>query len=181
MKSQRRCNGSAEIRGYRGYVLAGARATVPTHETPRTAWRARRSNGQAGGGREGRWNFGRKTRKRDSAEYAIFARSFFKAVARRPVARGRGEATDTVQMPEARCSLRGSLWDTVLDSCVTTYLEKSSAVTTKRRSMVGRGGVDGATIASHVVGAGEYGSAGTRLSERVTAGKRDETLVSSRR
>lgn len=62
-----------------------------------------------------------------------------------------------------------------------TYPEKSSAVTTKRRSMVGRGGVDGATIASHVVGAGGYSSAGTRLSERITAGKRDETLVSSRR
>jgi len=62
-----------------------------------------------------------------------------------------------------------------------TYPEKSSAVTTKRRSMVGRGGVDGAAIASHVVGAGGYRSAGTRLSERVTAGTRDKTLVSSRR
>jgi len=75
MKSQRRCNSGAEIRGHRGYVLAGARATVPT---PRTAWRARRPDRRGGVGRVAGRGGGTLVRKRDGAEYTIFARGFLK-------------------------------------------------------------------------------------------------------
>lgn len=111
------------------------------------------------------WSENAKTGRRRVCD--IHAR-LFETTAQRQVARGRGVATDAVQMPEARCPLRGSLRNTVLGSY--TYPKKSSAVMTKRRSMASRGGVDGVVTASHVVGAGVYGSAGTRLSEQVTAG-----------
>jgi len=62
------------------------------------------------------WSENAKTGRRRVRD--IRAR-LFETAARRPVSRGRGVATDAVQMPEARCPLRGSLRDTVLGSCVT--------------------------------------------------------------
>lgn len=64
-------------------------------------------------GREGRWNFDRENSKTDNgtlprASDTSFSKRRYNV--RRP-GEGRGEeATDAVQMPEARCPLRGSLW-----------------------------------------------------------------------
>jgi len=97
MKSQRRCNSGAEIRGYRGYVLAGARATVPTHETPRTAWRARRTDG-----REGRWNFDRENSK--TVQWDAAPERVFETAVQRPVTGGEGGVK---RRTRSRCRRRG--------------------------------------------------------------------------
>lgn len=119
--------------------------------------------------------------KRDGAEYAIFARGFSKRrhdVRWSPARGGGGRGPDaggavSVARESAGHRARQLRY---------TYPEKSS----KRRSMVGRGGVDGAAIASHVVGAGGIGcSAGTHgclnglRPERET--RRWATVVSGRR
>lgn len=58
---------AAAIRGHRGYVLASARATVPT-QTPRTAWRAPpiRSERAARNSRFGEGERGNRRRETES-------------------------------------------------------------------------------------------------------------------